>query len=52
LNDHSPAAGAVVPLNVMLQAPEVAFHLSDSGARILVQGIRRGLAELGREPAC
>ncbi len=30
------AGGVVVPLNVMLQAPEVAFHLSDSGARILI----------------
>jgi long-chain acyl-CoA synthetase len=30
-------AGAVaVPLNVMLKAPEVAFHLSDSGARLLI----------------
>jgi long-chain acyl-CoA synthetase len=30
------AGGAVVPLNVMLQAPEVAFHLGDSGARALI----------------
>jgi long-chain acyl-CoA synthetase len=30
------AGGVVVPLNVMLRAPEVAFHLSDSGARILI----------------
>jgi long-chain acyl-CoA synthetase len=30
------AGAVVVPLNVMLQAPEVAFHLSDSGARILI----------------
>jgi long-chain acyl-CoA synthetase len=30
-------AGAVaVPLNVMLKAPEVAFHLGDSGARVLI----------------
>jgi len=30
-------AGAVaVPLNVMLKAPEVAFHLGDSGARLLI----------------
>jgi long-chain acyl-CoA synthetase len=30
-------AGAVaVPLNVMLTAPEVAFHLGDSGARVLI----------------
>ena len=27
------AGGVVVPLNVMLRAPEVAFHLDDSGAR-------------------
>jgi long-chain acyl-CoA synthetase len=30
------AGGVVVPLNVMLKAPEVAFHLGDSGARILI----------------
>jgi len=30
------AGGVVVPLNVMLRAPEVAFHLGDSGARILI----------------
>ena len=30
------AGGIVVPLNVMLRAPEVAFHLSDSGARVLI----------------
>jgi long-chain acyl-CoA synthetase len=30
------AGGVVVPLNVLLKAPEVAFHLSDSGARILI----------------
>jgi long-chain acyl-CoA synthetase len=30
------AGCVVVPLNVMLKAPEVAFHLSDSGARILI----------------
>jgi long-chain acyl-CoA synthetase len=30
------AGAVVVPLNVMLRAPEVAFHLSDSGARILI----------------
>ncbi len=30
------AGGTVVPLNVMLKAPEVAFHLGDSGARILI----------------
>jgi long-chain acyl-CoA synthetase len=28
--------GVVVPLNVMLKAPEVAFHLGDSAARILI----------------
>ena len=26
----------VVPLNVMLKAPEIAFHLSDSGAKLLI----------------
>src|SRR5215469_16715311 len=30
------AGGIVVPLNVLLTAPEVAFHLGDSGARILI----------------
>ena len=30
------AGGVVVPLNVMLRAPEVAFHLGDSRARILI----------------
>ena len=30
------AGGIVVPLNVLLRAPEVAFHLSDSGARVLI----------------
>jgi long-chain acyl-CoA synthetase len=30
------AGGAVVPLNVLLKAPEVAFHLGDSGARLLI----------------
>jgi long-chain acyl-CoA synthetase len=30
------AGGVVVPLNVLLRAPEIAFHLSDSGARILI----------------
>jgi long-chain acyl-CoA synthetase len=30
------AGGVVVPLNVMLRAPEVAFHLGDSGARVLI----------------
>ena len=29
------AGGVVVPLNVLLRAPEIAFHLGDSGARIL-----------------
>ena len=29
------AGGVVVPLNVLLRAPEVAYHLSDSGARTL-----------------
>jgi long-chain acyl-CoA synthetase len=30
------AGGVVVPLNVMLKAPEVAFQLADSGAKILI----------------
>jgi long-chain acyl-CoA synthetase len=30
------AGAVVVPLNVMLKAPEVAFHLGDSGARVLI----------------
>ena len=30
------AGGVVVPLNVLLRAPEIAFHLSDSGARALI----------------
>jgi long-chain acyl-CoA synthetase len=30
------AGAVVVPLNVLLRAPEVAFHLSDSGARALI----------------
>jgi long-chain acyl-CoA synthetase len=30
------AGAVVVPLNVMLRAPEVAFHLGDSGARMLI----------------
>ena len=30
------AGGVVVPLNVLFKAPEVAFHLSDSGAKMLI----------------
>jgi len=30
------AGAVVVPLNVLLRAPEVAFQLSDSGARVLI----------------
>ena len=30
------AGAVVVPFNVLLRAPEVAFHLSDSGARALI----------------
>ncbi len=30
------AGGTVVPLNVLLRAPEVAFQLGDSGARVLI----------------
>ena len=46
------AGGIVVPLNVMLKAPEVAFHLGDSGARILItwEGIL-GEAAKGAEAA-
>ncbi|WP_024794962.1 long-chain-fatty-acid--CoA ligase [Tomitella biformata] len=29
------AGGVVVPMNVLLKAPEIAFHLTDSGARFL-----------------
>jgi long-chain acyl-CoA synthetase len=46
------AGGIVVPLNVMLKAPEVAFHLGDSGARVLIawEGIL-GEAAKGAEAA-
>ena len=30
------AGGVVVPLNVLLKAPEVAFHLGDCGAKMLI----------------
>ncbi len=30
------SGAVVVPLNVLLRAPEVAYHLSDSGARVLI----------------
>ena len=30
------AGAVVVPLNVMLKPPEIAFHLSDSGAKLLI----------------
>src|SRR5689334_20066843 len=30
------AGAVVVPLNVLLRAPEIAFHLDDSGARALI----------------
>ena len=30
------AGAVVVPLNVLLRAPEIAFHLGDSGARALI----------------
>jgi len=30
------AGAVVVPLNVLLRAPEIAYHLSDSGARALI----------------
>jgi len=46
------AGGVVVPLNVLLRAPEVAFHLSDSGARALItwEGVL-GEAAKGAEAA-
>jgi long-chain acyl-CoA synthetase len=44
--------GVVVPLNVLLKAPEVAFHLGDSGARMLItwEGVL-GEAARGAESA-
>jgi long-chain acyl-CoA synthetase len=30
------AGAVVVPLNVLLRAPEIAFHLGDSGAKVLI----------------
>ncbi|HTX27890.1 MAG TPA: long-chain fatty acid--CoA ligase [Streptosporangiaceae bacterium] len=46
------AGGVVVPLNVLLRAPEVAFHLGDSGARALItwEGVL-GEAAKGAEAA-
>ena len=46
------AGGVVVPLNVMLRAPEVAFHLGDSGAAVLItwEGVL-GEAAKGAEAA-
>jgi long-chain acyl-CoA synthetase len=46
------AGCVVVPLNVLLRAPEVAFHLGDSGARILItwEGIQAEAAK-GAEAA-
>jgi long-chain acyl-CoA synthetase len=46
------AGGVVVPLNVLLQAPEMAYHLSDSGARVLItwEGVLREAAK-GAETA-
>jgi len=46
------AGGVVVPLNVLLRAPEVAYHLSDSGARALItwEGVL-GEAAKGAETA-
>jgi len=47
------AGCAVVPLNVLLSAPEVAYHLQDSEARLLVahplfaEPARKGAAEAG-----
>ena len=46
--------GIVVPLSVLLKAPEVAFHLGDSGARILItwEGVldEAGKGGRGRRP--
>jgi long-chain acyl-CoA synthetase len=45
--------GIVVPFNVLLKAPEIAFHLGDSGARVLItwEGVlpeaRKGAAAAG-----
>ncbi len=47
------AGAVVVPINVLLKAPEVAYHLSDSGAKILItwEGVlgdaAKGAAEAG-----
>ncbi len=47
------AGGTVVPLNVLLSAPEVAYHLEDSGAVLLVahplfaEPARRGAEQAG-----
>ena len=46
------AGGVVVPLNVLLKAPEVAYYLGDSGAKILItwEGVL-GEAAKGAEAA-
>jgi long-chain acyl-CoA synthetase len=47
------AGGVVVPMNVLLRAPEIAFYVGDSGARILITWedfaaeAVKGVAELG-----
>ena len=47
------AGGTVVPLNVLLSAPEVTYHLKDSGAKLLIahpffaEPARRGAEEAG-----
>jgi long-chain acyl-CoA synthetase len=47
------AGGVVVPMNVMLKAPEVAFMLGDSGAKVLItwagiiEDAAKGAAEAG-----
>ena len=49
------AGAVVVPLNVMLKPPEIAFHLSDSGVKLLItwEGILgdvvKGAEAAGRE---
>ncbi|MFW5926334.1 MAG: long-chain-fatty-acid--CoA ligase [Myxococcota bacterium] len=49
------AAGTVVPLNVMLQPDEIAYHLEDSDAGAMVvweDYLERAQAAFGRVPGC
>jgi long-chain acyl-CoA synthetase len=47
------AGGTVVPLNVLLAAPEITYHLQDSGAKLLIahpffgESVREGAAAAG-----